>query len=97
MNQSEFTAITCTLLRAEEKSHIQGAVGFGFASQRLKTWREIFKRITKRGNRNRVITFHISLENFSVIDWNAIARGQVNQRHTRCFPPQGVKNALVTS
>ena len=32
MNQSEFLAITCNLLRAWETLHIQGAIGFGFAS-----------------------------------------------------------------
>ena len=44
MNQSEFLAITCNLLKAREKSRVQGAIGFGFAfaSHWLKNWREIF-------------------------------------------------------
>ena len=35
-NQSEFLAITCNWLEAREKSHLHGAIGFGFASQWLK-------------------------------------------------------------
>ena len=54
MNQSEFLAITCNLLKARENSRVQGAIGFGFASNRLKNRREIFKPITKRDDRNRV-------------------------------------------
>ena len=42
MNQSEFLAITCDLLKAREKSHTQGAIGFGLTSHWLKNWREIF-------------------------------------------------------
>ena len=36
MNQSEFLAVTCMLLQAREKSHVQGAVGFAFALHWLK-------------------------------------------------------------
>ena len=36
MNQSEFPAITCNLLKAREKSRLQDAIGFGFASHLLK-------------------------------------------------------------
>ena len=36
MNQSEFLAITRNLFKAWEKSRVQGAIGFGFASHRLK-------------------------------------------------------------
>ena len=57
MNQSQFPAITCNSLKAREKSRVRGAIGFGFASHRLKNWRESFKPITKRSNRNHVITF----------------------------------------
>ena len=70
MNQSQFLAITCKLqviakncvrvtnsLEARDKSRVHGAVGFGFASHWLKNWRESFKPITKRSNRNHVITF----------------------------------------
>ena len=49
-------AITCDLLEAREKSRVQGATDFGFASNRLKNRREIFKPITKRDDRNRVTT-----------------------------------------
>ena len=44
MNQSEFIAITGYLLKARQKSHLEGAVDF--ASHWLKNWREIFKPIT---------------------------------------------------
>ena len=36
MNQSEFLATTCNLLKAREKSRTQGAIAFGFASLWLK-------------------------------------------------------------
>ena len=62
MNQSQFLAITCNSLRVREKSCIHGAIGFGFASHWLKDWRECFKPITKRSNRNHVITFDSHLK-----------------------------------
>ena len=55
MNQSQFqfqSAITCNSLEARERSRVHGAIGFGFASHWLKNWRESFKPITKRSNRN---------------------------------------------
>ena len=39
MNQSQFLAISCNSLEAREKSHVQGTIGFGFASHWLKNWR----------------------------------------------------------
>ena len=59
MNQSQFLAITCNSLEAREKSRVHVAIGFGFgfASHWLKNWRDSFKPITKRSNRNHVITF----------------------------------------
>ena len=57
MNQSQFLAITCNLLKAQEKSRVHGAIGFGFASHWLKNWLESFKPIIKRSNGNHVITF----------------------------------------
>ena len=62
MNQSEFLAITCNSPEMWEKSHVRGAIGFGFASHWLKNWRESFKPITKRSNRNHVITFDSHLK-----------------------------------
>ena len=53
MNQ--FLAITCNSLKAREKSRVQGAIAFGFASHWLKNWRKSFKAISKRSNRNHVI------------------------------------------
>ena len=62
MNQSQFLAITRNSLEAREKSRVHGAIGFGFASHWLKNWRESFKPITKRSNRNHVITFDSHLK-----------------------------------
>ena len=61
MNQSQFLAITCNSHKAREKSRVHGANGFDFAS-RWKNWRESFKPITKRSNRNHVITFDSHLK-----------------------------------
>ena len=62
MNQSQFLAITCNSLEAQEKSRVHGAIGFGFASHWLKNWRESFKPITKRSNHNHVIIFDSHLK-----------------------------------
>ena len=62
MNQSQFLAITFNSLEAREKSRVHGAIGFGFDSHWLKNWRESFKPITKRSNRNHVITFDTHLK-----------------------------------
>ena len=58
MNQSQLLEITCNSLKAREKSRVHGAIGFGFDSH----WRESFKPITKRSNRNHVITFDSHLK-----------------------------------
>ena len=50
------------MLKAREKSRVHGAIGFGFDSHWLKNWRESFKPITKRSNRNHVITFDTHLK-----------------------------------
>ena len=50
MVQSEFLAITCNLLKAQEKSRVQGAIGLGFASHWLNKWRKTFKPVTKHSN-----------------------------------------------
>ena len=66
MNQSQFPAITCHSLVAREKSRVHGAIGFGFgfgfSSHWLKNWRDSFKPITRRSNRNHVITFDSHLK-----------------------------------
>ena len=62
MNQSQFLAIKCNSLKAREKSRVHGAIGFDFASHWLKNWRESFQPITKRSNRNHVITFDSHLQ-----------------------------------
>ena len=61
-NLSEFQAAARNLLKVREKSRVEGAVGFGVASHWLKNWRESFKPITKRSNRNQVITFDSHLK-----------------------------------
>ena len=62
MNQSQFLEIICSSLKAREESHVHGAIGFGFASHWLKNWRESFKPITKRSNRDHAITFDSHLK-----------------------------------
>ena len=63
MNQSQSLAITCNSLEAREKvTRIHSAIGFGFASHWLKNWRDPFKPITKRSNRNHVTTFDSHLK-----------------------------------
>ena len=62
VNQSQFLAITCNSLKVREKSRVHGTISFGFASHWLKNWRESFKPITMRSNRNRVITFESHLK-----------------------------------
>ena len=68
MNQSEFLAITCNAPEAREISRVYGAIGFGFASDWLKNWHESFKPITKRSNRNHVITFDSHLKTALTLD-----------------------------
>ena len=60
MIQSELLAITCNVLKVREKSLVQGASGFGFASHWMKNWCEIFKPISKRSSR--VLTFENHLK-----------------------------------
>ena len=62
MSQSQFLAITCNSLKAREKSRVQGGIALGFAYHWLKNWRESLKPITKRSNRNHVITFDSDLK-----------------------------------
>ena len=62
VNQSRSIAITCNSLEAREKSRVRGAIGFGFTSHWLKNWRDSFKPITKRSNRNHVIAFDSHLK-----------------------------------
>ena len=59
-NSTMKKSIVCDLLKVWEKSPIQSGIGFGFASHRLKNWREIFKTNSKPSNR--VITFDSHLK-----------------------------------
>ena len=52
----------CVTRSKREKSRVHGAISFGFASNWLKNWRDSFKPITKRSNRNHVITFDSHLK-----------------------------------
>ena len=61
-NQLQFLAIICNSLEPREKSRVRGAIGFGFDSHWLKNWRDSFQPITKRSNRNHVITFDSRLK-----------------------------------
>ena len=62
MNQSQFLAISCNSLETRKKSRVHGAIGFGFDSHSLKNWRESFKPINERSNRNHASTFDSHLE-----------------------------------
>ena len=57
MNQPQFLAINRNSLKVREKSRVHGATSLGFAFHWLKNWRDSFKLITQRSNRNHVITF----------------------------------------
>ena len=64
MNQSQFLAMICNSHEAREKSRVHSEIGFGFgfASHRLKNWWDSFKPITKRSNRDHVLTFDSHLK-----------------------------------
>ena len=57
MNQSQFLAITCYSLEAQENYAYKVRIGFVFASHWFKNRRDSFKLVTTRSNRNHVITF----------------------------------------
>jgi len=50
VNQLKFGAGTCSLNKGREKVHEPVAIGFGFSSDRMRKWREIFKPITTPSN-----------------------------------------------
>ena len=84
MNQSQFLAITCNSLKAQEKSRVHGAIGLGFASHWLKNWRESFKPITKRSNRNHVITFDSNLKTALFVLYHLFVRSPITD-HGPCL------------
>jgi len=59
MNQSQFLAIICNSLEAREKSHVRGAIGFGFTCHWSKTGASLFSIF-------RIITFDSHFENCSI-------------------------------
>ena len=73
MNQ--FLAITCKSLKARGKWRGAIGFGFGFVSHWLKIRHESFNPITKRSDRNHVITFDshlkttLSLDNYISANW----------------------------
>ncbi len=66
MNQSKHEANTCSWYEARENMRERVTIGFGFSSDWLRKWREIFKPITKRRNaKANAINFRHSSENRS--------------------------------
>ena len=61
-SQSEFLAISCNSPKAREKSCTQEETIYLVLSHWLKNWREIFKPMTKYGNRNRAAPLEIYLK-----------------------------------
>ena len=96
MNQSQFRAITCTSLEAREKSRVHGAISFGFDSHWLKNWRESFKLITKRSNRNRVINFNSSWKTALYLH-NVEVLSHRTSESSWFFLVQGTKLRLIQS
>ena len=63
MNQPQFLVVTCNLLKAREKSRVQGAIDFYFAPHWLTNWREIIWLLTQQSQS--VNYFRQSFENRS--------------------------------
>ena len=80
MNQSEFLAIISNLLKAREKSRVHGAIGFDFASDWLKNWRESFKPIIKCSNRSHVITFYSHLKTAQFISKKGLVSKETKEK-----------------
>ena len=97
MNQSQFLAITFNSREAREKSRVHCAIGFGFgfASHWLKNWRDSLKPITKRSNRNHVITFdrHLKTALMNQSEFLAFTCDLRRTREKWCvvLPPFGLK------
>ena len=96
MNQSQFLAVTCNSPEAREKSRVLGAIGFGFTSHWLKNWRESFKPITKRSNRNHVITFDSHLKTTLMSKTNTKYPNQSQQERTARRTNQNSKKLPLT-
>ena len=90
MNPSQFLAIACNSPEAQEISRVHGAIGFGFASHWLKNWRESFKPITKRSNRNHVITFDSHLKTAVFCDYSMLVTlYKIGELHFRLLGTNG--------
>ena len=101
MNQSQFLAITFESREAREKSRVHCAIGFGFASHWLKNWRDSLKPITKRSNRNHVITFDSHLKT-TLMNQSEFLAFTCDLRRTRekwcvVLPPFGLKTVTKRS
>ena len=92
MNRSQFLAITCNSLEAREKSRVHGAIAFCFDSHWLKNWRESFKPITKRRNRNHIITFDSHLKTAIMI-----ANAQNTAEYENSKRPRGKRERIPPS
>ena len=86
MNQPQFLAITCNPLKVRKKSRVHGAIGFGFAPHWLKNWHESFKPITKRTNRNHVITFDSHLKTALISSGFTLRYLDLPISHQACNP-----------
>ena len=95
MNQSQFLAITCNSLEARERSPVHGAIGFGLASYWSKNWRESFKPITKRSNRNHGITFDSHLK--TALSYHGGNLSQINSFDTKFFTSPLTQQTTVSS
>ena len=76
MNQSDFLEIACDLVKAREKMARTRCDCYWFCISLNENWREILKPITKRSNRNRVITFDRRLENWFMYSYMMYRRAR---------------------
>ena len=91
MNHAEFLAITCTLLKAREKSRVQGAIGFGFASHWLKPGAGFFSQLLRVAIAMAQLP---SFENYSDSFNDFIHRQQREKGRTRVHKLSNVATAL---
>ena len=94
-NQSQSLEITCNTLKAREKSRVHGAIGFGFASHWLKNWRESFNPITKRSNRNYIITFDSHLK--TALTHKRFTNPHTSGNSSRCWIEANKQTTYVNS
>ena len=64
---------------------MHGAIGFGFASHWLKNWHEAFEPITKRNNRNHVITVDSHLKTALLVNYHFLQEPINRSLHVHCI------------